>query len=127
MLKTSIAQWALRRSASAERAEAALGDLLEQAPSRGAFWFWKSVFQVTLVPLLPMYVDTVVETVLFYELLGSWRGLLCLLIANAVWVYLMYNVFHWPAWKGKGFPRFVLACVVIGILHHFHLEFPTLR
>lgn len=43
MKGAGCAEWLLRRVTSRERAAAQVGDLLEEAASRGAGWFWRAV------------------------------------------------------------------------------------
>ncbi len=44
MSEARAAEWLLRLAVSPRRAAAAVGDLLEQQPARGPFWFWRNVF-----------------------------------------------------------------------------------
>jgi hypothetical protein len=48
MRKAAIAQWILSLAEPPQRASSITGDLMEQAESRGASWFWYSVLRIIL-------------------------------------------------------------------------------
>jgi hypothetical protein len=48
MPKGEFAHWLLSRATTPDRAEATVGDLLEESESRSDIWFWRSVLQTTV-------------------------------------------------------------------------------
>jgi hypothetical protein len=48
MVSTPAAEWLIARFTNADAASSMMGDLLEEATERGAFWFWLSVAGIVL-------------------------------------------------------------------------------
>jgi hypothetical protein len=124
MPATDIAQWILRHSATPERAESVIGDLLEQAPQRGAFWFWRSVLQTALLFLLPVLADATVIFLLLYTFAdkGS-RGFLYMTIGVLIWTVAMDKLFRWPPVRGRLAFCFLWSVLIV-ILAHFLIGSP---
>jgi hypothetical protein len=105
-----------------------MGDLLEQAPTRGGFWFWKAVIQVTAAPLIPLFFDSAINALLCYEFLGNgWRGAVCYVAGGMIWDLLVRKVFRWPVQKGRIVLRIALTLIIMTCFHYMHVEIPGLR
>ena len=101
-----------------ERAESAVGDLLEQSESRGEFWFWRSVLQLTVAhamtaesrkhwTMLPALLDITVFVTLIFFLIGSLRGIAITFVVSLGWSYALSVVF--PSGRNRKHIKLCLA------------------
>jgi hypothetical protein len=119
----------LRKTAAAGRAESMMGDLLEQAPVRGGFWFWRAVIQIAFASILPALLDSAVWAVLGYEFLGAgWRGALLWMLGGMAWDAAARRFFHLTVPGGRlSLLRMGCILAVSCLLAVFHAPVVPLR
>jgi len=129
MPEGGLAQWLLSRATTPERADAVLGDCLEQAQLRGQLWFWKSILQTAVSlsltgecrrswSLIPALIDSTVWAVLVYFFAGtSWRGGLIMLAGSMLWGLIELRLFPRLDSKKWNWLRVSWTCVAVLILY----------
>jgi len=128
MPEGGLAQWLLTRATTPERADAVVGDCLEQAQSRGQLWFWKSILQTAVSlsltsecrrswSLIPALMDSTVWAVLIYFFAGtSWRGGLIMLLGATLWGQIELWMFPGTSYKKGNWLRIFWTLPVMYIL-----------
>lgn len=129
MPKGELAHWLLSRATTPDRAEAAVGDLIEESELRSDFWFWKTVLRTTVRLsltaesrrtwiLFPALLDSTVFPVLiwFYASRG-WQGWALIFVfsygasATVSWIFPAFRTTSLP--RGFGWIQFLWTTFVL--------------
>ncbi|HTM18458.1 MAG TPA: hypothetical protein VL135_16215 [Terracidiphilus sp.] len=126
MPRVALAEWILSLTLAPDRATTTVGDLIEDASTRGVLWFWSSVLRTTLSHLLRdlgAYPLRIARLALWGLLMEGVLGILHILPVIAVWQWILD---HWgpivdnqttevPQW-GASILSIVFGVVIIPFL-----------